>query len=242
MVPKVDFQGYIDKFYCTDIFKFSNHDALSVYVKDLNVDLKEYDKELLKFILHAFVQNKFLTIRQIIKVQSNISLTESSITTIDTSHSNNALFGNISGGIISYNTVANLLACDISFLKIVKILAMIFGSFDLFQLSLSRLMERIKVENKKTFNDLILKSLAFPWLVVNAFSQNKPEHIFFARKTDNNGTRKMLDWPDTKFVSKVYRFRLQWMMHGGEYKGMGNYFEKMEIDDMTKYILSTQSE
>lgn len=66
---KVDFEGYIDKFYSTDIFYFTNYDAIKTYVKDYYKDDRETmaDIELTVMAFNDLIDQNLLSVRKLMK-------------------------------------------------------------------------------------------------------------------------------------------------------------------------------
>ena len=65
---KVDFKGYIEKFYSTSVFTFSNLEAVALYCQsDLTAELSKEAKMILGDYLWFFVKQNELTVRSIVK-------------------------------------------------------------------------------------------------------------------------------------------------------------------------------
>ncbi|MDP2385153.1 MAG: hypothetical protein Q8M29_02160 [Bacteroidota bacterium] len=65
---KVDFDGYIDKFYSTNPFFFDNKRAIYFYLKnDLKIELDDYAVDVLTDMLATFVSNGHISLRCIIR-------------------------------------------------------------------------------------------------------------------------------------------------------------------------------
>lgn len=69
---KADFDGFMDKFYTYEVFKFRNILAVKEYIKLISNGVSPEGVLLLKWILHYFLVNEKLNIRQLRKATINL--------------------------------------------------------------------------------------------------------------------------------------------------------------------------
>lgn len=136
---ETDFEGYIDKFYSHEIFKYSNDDALISHIENINIQLRQEEKALLILLLKLFIKHQNITLRKIIKYK-NYKQPDAfkAIEIIGKNHSINSSY------------ISNYLwidSDDMPVLYLIPILTGIFGS-------LKNLKEAInKIENDHDFCD-----------------------------------------------------------------------------------------
>lgn len=138
----VDFDGYIEKFYSTSIFTFTNQQAVALYCQsEINVELSQDAKIILGVYLSHFVKLNELTVRSIVKhrikpIISRSVLIRDMLINENTSQKfvklgyTNGYGFRVFDGTDGYNVDEFYIeATDFEYLFIVKTLITIFGTF-----------------------------------------------------------------------------------------------------------------
>ncbi|MBS1596569.1 MAG: hypothetical protein JST90_19815 [Bacteroidetes bacterium] len=230
---EVDFKGYIDKFYSVDIFQFSNEDAITIYLKGLDVHLSSSETEFLKFILSDFLDMQAVNLRQLIKVEIPLRLSDNILLEIVYSQKNiiKEFPSVLQWSILKEGSKPALKSNDVSFLRVLKLLIIIFGSSRNLLVALSQLKDR--GPNQRIPSSEILKAFSFIHLIFLSVIQGKPYEIFHSLEpVPGSNQTYNVGWPRVKLWQNTYRFKLQWLFNGGEFQ-TGEYFKDMEIEDIT---------
>ncbi len=229
---EVDFKGYIDKFYSADIFSFSNTDAMTIYIDKLEVDLEDYDKAFLKFLLLDFIQTGKITLRQLLKVHVTFGTNANSLLGIE--FSINTVEAKppryFQGLMLAEGARPTLRTSDISFFYVVKIAIVVLGSIDALLLAVKDMSTKV---NNRVPNSArsVIKSMAFPFLLSSALSENRYSAVFYSLElVPGYDNRYNIAWPRVSIFNHTFRFRLVWNIHAEKFES-GNYFEGMRVDE-----------
>ncbi|SFE52010.1 P-loop NTPase fold protein [Spirosoma endophyticum] len=129
---EVDFEGYIEKFYSTNIFDFSNEQAVAMYCRsDLTADLSDDGRIILGEYLHHFVKIGKRTVRSIVKhhlkpnVQKFILVSGPLI-----NYGNDSKFESQINTDGFHSDAFYIETSDFELIKIIKILLVIFGDYE----------------------------------------------------------------------------------------------------------------
>ena len=131
---KVDFRGYIEKFYSTSVFKFSNTQALAMYCQsDLTSNLSYEARIILGVYLNFFVNADKAKIRSIIKhrIKTEIRdfrLIDGQLKDYDPLYQY-ASYGTNSGPASYKNGPFHIDSSDFEIIPVIKVLINIFGGF-----------------------------------------------------------------------------------------------------------------
>jgi len=189
---EVDFDGYIEKFYSTEVFHFNNRFAIAHYCRNnFSRELNDSTLEVLGVFLAHFVTNRVLSIRKIIK-HDRLSAThqftfgkfnfpesfQNAIKIEDMTRpaDTQAVWANnykypIEKGLLSYFVDS----ADFPILKLVQILSTIFGDFN-----------KLKEVLNKNGNSRVEFSLDSTKLIMNAFIPLI--HFIYSNKNTNTMT------------------------------------------------------
>lgn len=183
--PEVNFEGYMDKFYSTDYYPFTNEQALSLYINSEKFTfLSEHGKFLLKFILKHLLDVKEITFRQIIKTSQLESYSPFEI-----------VFPGFSLKDISGMTIAGVRfdinieevkipSTSIDFSWIIKCLKIIFGDLK----KLTHAIENVISKNgNNTIPEEQYKLVIHP-LIVPIHFQHGPKKSFFHTTSESDST------------------------------------------------------
>ena len=227
---EVDFEGYTDKFYSTKIFKYSNTDAVGVFIHSLQLELTESDQLLLKYLLVTFLNNDLLTMRQLIKYRHSSPLENNILVSINFNTANH-INNNVSQimSFISEGVSLQLKTNHLSFLKLINICSTLFGEYENFIQALERLKgKRIQfLSFPLEAESAILESLAFPLHVSNALNSNAYQ-IFYALTANRNYNHvHQTIYPRVRISQFDFTFNFCWS------------FNQVYSDSNTDYFLMT---
>ncbi|QJD79582.1 P-loop NTPase fold protein [Spirosoma rhododendri] len=256
---EVDFNGYIEKFYSTDVFYFHNQKAISEFCSsEFSADLDEYSQYLLSYVLSYFVEKDIISIRSIIKhsrtffftpftqkfvLNENFSEVKNEQTTLVppvdhrygyTEHWHEKVWSE--DFIAPYRAEISTFSVssdDLPILKILKILVTIFGDYNNLLEVVSRNREdKSLIHFDKTI--ILIKSLAISWYVFQNFSI--PENIIIEKRPfpySRNGNRTY-----QRFGKPVINFNgmfetkipLKWDQTN-QYDGEASLFQGIDYDN-----------
>ena len=113
----------MDKFYSTDIFTFTNREAIMWYVeKSVGVELSAPAKRLLTFILNTAVEDRTITLRKVLKTKFKVNKSEYIMG--QTSYNGYHLRH------IPIDSDIIIKSTDFEILTVIKILSLVWGSID----------------------------------------------------------------------------------------------------------------
>lgn len=237
----VDFDGYIDKFYSTEIFHYENGDAIKFYLKstfDIEKELSGF-LEVILFILNSLVDAKKLTVRQIIKHQYKIDIDSFELFSQKGLNDKNVYLRHDSPFIKKWDYFF-VESNDLQILRIFKLMSFIFGDFTDFYM---RIDELIKTKAKRDAEDLkaVLAFLALQ----NHIAVNTGDKLFFHLEYGKNYREEKsvieIHPPQTSFISiNKYNIKLHWN-HLLPYNGDVSYFfEAQAVNSDTHQYLSNK--
>jgi hypothetical protein len=224
----VDFEGYIDKFFSTDIFFINNEDAILIYVNSLNEELKfsNAENQLIIFLLQLFVREKVLTIRKLMKLSFT---TEFDKFIINKYSSIKPQYYNI----IEFRFIqkdANLFidSNDLTIIRIFLLFCRIFGSLHNFRKELDI--------DKKDFGEMILmenQALIYYLTLQDHIVKKDGEDLYINKETYYDQARETnivarIDWPNNTLFNVVFKFNVGWR-NGNSYKGENSYFSQTQV-------------
>ena len=218
----VDFSGYIDKFYSTDVFFFSNRDAIIAYVNNyLAHFLSVKGRAFLCFILIEFFNRDKLTLRKILK--SNIEFE-------NLSKEVHRIVRSSEQGFPSYIDDPNLIKLDyknIEMLKVLKVISVIWGGIENFLADIKDAKESgFSVRYNEYQNVLSFNALTY--FIVSNFTK---DDLFFTRIQTgiNRGVRKYAYTPpQINTMSINFEILYKWNSES-RYNSECCYLEGMDI-------------
>mgnify|MGYP001355762115 CR=1 FL=1 len=215
-----DFQGYIDKFYSDEIFKFDNNDAVDLYLTKLKLPLPDYVIDVFSILLRNFLYHDKLTVRELIKSKYSPSIKPFNYFEYNFSNINNILH-------INKNVERLWISSDdVSIIYIFKYLSVIFGSFSYMENAIDQIPDRLKFVDEEKYLS-ILKSFALI-ININQNRNNKPLLIFFRNYRDDYSLSIDEGFPiQTCFGVKLVH-KLKWD-YNNVYNQNESYFSNCEI-------------
>ncbi len=226
---EIDFDGYMDKFYSTDIFHFTNKDSIQLYIKKVFENKSVFTKgylELFEFILEKLIDNNVITLRKLLKhkilfeIPSFILFEQIGIHESKTYMNSNVGFINNGSRLYVDNT-------DLQILRIFKMCSIIFGSLDFFLEKIKQLKYTDETIEYDSYIDLI-SFLALQ----NHISEKTGDDLFFYKHYDqlNNSFKALtsVSWPVTKFLDMTFSINLKWT-NGNVYTSSVSYFFESNI-------------
>jgi KAP family P-loop domain len=224
----VDFEGYIDKFYSTEIFYFDNKDALKSYVESLfNVDKKDNELGFLTFVLSNLIEQNSLSIRKLLKHSFNISINnfilfEQKGINEDAHylHSRPDFLGNGNRFFIESG--------DLIILRFFKLMSIVYGDFNSF---FNALMNIKSI--RKEFDYFDCKDLISFLALQDHISSKTGDDLFFAKYYDNSSGHKYLaniGFPNILFLQQKFRMNLQWNA-GNRYSSNISFFKNAFVTE-----------
>ena len=225
----VDFEGYIDKFYSTHIFDFSNNDAVVIYVKSV-FEISGRKKPYLDFvtlILQNLVEQNSLSVRRLLKHNYDFSfkkfILHEQVGIIETSH-----YIERSRDFFSDSVKFFVDSDDFPLLNFFRLMTFVFGDFNSFYKNLIELKTTEKLISYKNSLDII----SFLSLQ-NHIALKKGDDVFFTKYRENHSSSNSIQsvaYPKNKFLSKEFNFDLKWSQ-GNLYQGEESYFKDAKIID-----------
>lgn len=220
---KVDFEGYIDKFFSTQFFFFNNKDAIEFYVNSLNFESASIEeRDFLKFIFNCLF-NQNMTVRKLIKIGFETNNEDTII--YERSKLERSFFLT---AVAFFDPSCNLQlkSSDLTILKFFQIVSIVYGDFREFENILKNLIETHEAnyinikEIKNTLSYLALQ---------NHFLTTRNDNLFFTTKVKNQDFEFItFDWPTTSLIltnKKELKFNIQLKWSSGNiYNGNEPYF------------------
>lgn len=224
---EVDFEGYIDKFYSTSIFEYSNKDALSSYIKTvLNLPGKSSQTNFMVFVLSSLVENNHVTIRQLLKHRYDVSIKP--ITLYEQRGiQEDTFYLQQSVEFLGNRRLFFIQTTDFEILNFLKLLSNIFGSLNNF----FKLIEHLKLITAKYDYSDVKEIVDFLALQMH-ISKEQGDDLFFSKSHDKNGSGYLMavGFPTISFLAKEYRLMLQWSQQN-PYNSEVSYFDKCLIKE-----------
>ena len=250
----VDFNGYIEKFYSTDIFRFDNQNTIAYYCQHhFGTDIDDELMSVLGVFLSFFVKNHKLSIRSIVKsnrvaqtlpfrlceYQFPPKVKEADSKFIYERQNNNTVlkskyvWGNDYIQPITRNTETFFIdSSDFDVLEIIQILVTVFGDFNSLNTAVNDSKEQAVPFQEKYTKLLIRKFLP---LIHYITQYNDVEKILF---TENNKqytvpmyefveTALTLDLPSTEILYHKIYIPLGWNFEN-QYDGSAGYYSLIE--------------
>jgi hypothetical protein len=229
-----DFHGYIDKFYSEEPFKFNNSDAIAAYCQGLGTLHDPSVRIVLQMLLVHFVNRGQLTIRQILRHLVSVPVIpfivcKESMLTQEFKQSTK-------GEHIRPNTERVYFeSSDMPMLDMVRLLVVVFGSYDRFLNAVKALKDGDKVNLPTEQNDDVVKAFMMP---LNYLSHIKMPMKFFFRsygEVRDHGNdfrerlRDNLDWPVWELKGYELRILLPYNLVN-QYDGSQSYFKDFQFD------------
>lgn len=223
-----DFNGYIDKFYSDEIFKFDNNDAVDLYLTKLKLPLPVYVVDVFSILLRNFLLNKKLTVRELIKHKDFQAIKP--FRYFELKHHSYSYYG------IPHieNEVKKLWVSsdDVSVIYIIKYLSVIFGSYSNMEKAINELPDYLKyVEDEKNLS--ILQSFALIKRIQDNNVYGEELKIFFNNYSTEHFHNQDSSFPVQKCFGINIEYSLKWSFDN-KYNPKESYFSNHDIS-LTPY-------
>ncbi len=225
----VDFDGYIDKFYSTHIFDFSNKDAIITYVKSM-FEVNESQKPYLDFVtlvIQNLVEQDLVSVRKLLKHRYDVSfekfVLQEQIGIKESSH-----YLEQSRNFFIDSARFYIDSDDFPLLQFFRLMNFIFGDFNSFYEKLLKLKTRKETLSYKTYS----KMLSFLSLQ-HHIATKKDDDIYFSIYRENHSGSNSIQsvgWPTNKFLGKTFTFNLKWDRIN-LYASQASYFNQVHSFD-----------
>jgi hypothetical protein len=228
----VDFDGYMDKFYSTDIFFFSNLDAMNVYVDGMEIPFSNQSgilKKIIKLILTEFIVSNKITIRKLIKHKIQFDLKTFRLFTFPKINPN--YYGVNGFRFINSDTSINVDSSDLDILYVLKFMTILFGNFGDFLASLNSCLKESR--GSKEIGDF--EDVIFYLGLQKHISLEVSEKLFLEVDTYYDDFRRTkiisaIKWPGQELIlnGRSCRIILNWI-NGNQYNGSESFFVNAKI-------------
>lgn len=215
----VDFNGYIDKFYSTRIYLFSNKEAVKLFCKEhiRQKKLPEYCENLFLLLILDLLEQEQITLRNLLKYRFDLEKNTLSISeniTIDKSkYCRNCCFIDTERFLID--------STDFQFVHILGMLVNIVGDFKKLK---NCFIERSKLSKyvipESNINDVLLSLGALAHI---SKSEEKANVICFNVDKEKRGHGIHITNPSIHFLNESMKIKLVWESNN-KYRGDVSYF------------------
>ncbi|UAY51280.1 P-loop NTPase fold protein [Ferruginibacter albus] len=218
----VDFDGYIDKFYSTDIFKFSNDDAVENYIDSIEIAETKEEKAFQNFLLKKLVRAG-LSVRKLIKCRFELNFP-----TFETDRTNSfKTWQPFSPRFANFNSDFVTLSTDVKIIYFIKLMSIVYGDLDRFKSALENLKR--EKDNEKDKN--LFEIASFILLQNHILKQNGID-LYFSYNKYSDGVGRInlsdFDWPIIKYKNIRFRICLKWRA-GNVYDSAYSYFSEAKL-------------
>lgn len=225
---KVDFDGYIDKFFSTEIFHFYNKDAILFYLGESQLFnfSNQREKIFIIFLLEELVKKEFLTVRKLMKSKIKFLINEFEI---DRNSQLKMLSFKLNPAFIKYGMELTVVSSDFHLFQVFKIMSILFGDFKNFEEvieKLSNISEKITIGSNQTE---LLKYLLLQKHLLECEGLEKYFTYEYLRTTHGKqiipGSE---NWPKTRWNNSDFEIQLKWSK-GKVFDGTESYFNDAEV-------------
>jgi hypothetical protein len=195
----VDFEGYMDKFYSTDVFTFTNREAVMLYVdRSVGVELSASAKKLLSFILTTAVEDRTITLRKLLKTKFKVNKSEYIM--------GQTSYNGYHVPYISTDTDIIIKSTDFEILTVIKLLSLVWGSIDHAR---SYLFGR---NDEKTFlsyevDSELFNFITIPLLLADHYST---ERVLSFNAVSSHNKANNFDYPVIQINGHPFQIKLRW--------------------------------
>lgn len=246
----VDFKGYIEKFYSSDVFRFTNDSAISLFCKsNLNVSLDIEYKFLLGILLSHFVSIGEITVRSIIKHDYRSFLhpcrvADGKFIFRSDDYSNKYRYLNeIESSLKTENF--HIDSSDFDFFTLLKILVIVFGDYNRLKESLSKATTINYTANYTgTDKEYIIRACGLIQILNEKNDQSNELGINYQSTNQSNGNASitLVTWPRTILFDHSYTMELGWTP-SNPYTGEKSFYSNKEtiLKNSIVEVLTDQS-
>lgn len=223
---KVDFHGYVDKFYSIDIYKYTNLEATEFYFNEgLKTNLDPDSELTLKLILKYALRNKVITLRQLMKHKLFDEISIENFTLLEVEYPFDVQRHNYF--VRPDLKTLKLISKDLPILQVIKYLYMIWGDYDLLISNLNLIKSSQIATKSISYEEArpVIKNL----ILYERLKQYPNHWLFFDYQNMSGRDIYPIGWPEGNIYGLKYRLILQWNK-GQNYFSEINYFNSMEIE------------
>jgi hypothetical protein len=234
----VDFDGYLDKFYSTDIFFYSNNDSLKFYItENFRVGSNnQSNMDFVEFVLQNLVDINSLSIRKLLKHRYDIFFEKFTLKESSKSEFGSFFYLQSPSFIKNYKTLYTD-SDDLSILRFFKLMTFVFGDFNSFYKNLIVLKKNHRIVDYYNSENLIL-FLATQFHI----AIQKEDNLFFSRQTDSvRGHILSLDYPTVNMLDNDFRINLEWT-YNNPYVSEESYFKNAKASIIRQVTIYNNQE
>ncbi|MEP7237106.1 MAG: P-loop NTPase fold protein [Ferruginibacter sp.] len=224
----VDFEGYIDKFFSTDIFFINNQDAILIYVNSLNEETRftKSENELIIFLLNHFVKIGSVTVRKLMKLSFDLKFKKFDISKQD--RITQYYFNLNEFRFISNDANLFVDSDDFSILKIFLLFSRIFGSVQ----NLKKELSESKYDGVSELSEC--KSILCYLALQHHISTTEGEGLYISidmyyEKFTERDVLRGIKIPEIDLLDLKFILNTSWS-NGTPYNGEVSYFSKTHVD------------
>lgn len=226
---EADFEGYIGKFYSTEYFVFENYDAVEIFINSLDLGLRDTENAFLNYLLNIFVRNKSIELRKLIKYKHYEDINEFDLVNVTFER----FFVNANWINTKFFKVSSH---DIPFLKVIKLLKLIFGNTEAFLSALNKSLETsLSLNTSERLCFSIVTCIAPLHLIANSMISSDPnfkQRTFVSLGTTDNGY-EYIEPPKDNIGEIQFRLNVTWNSFN-KYTGTSGYFNDYSIEIISK--------
>lgn len=225
---RTDFEGYISKFYSTEIFHYNNYDAIQFFCeKELNgIITDKDDQDVVGLILSRLVKYKLLTMRDIVKVRIPANIDEYDILLEKAWQFPNEYANYLPiyrDNFICSDIPIYVSTSDLPFIKAIKLLIIICGGFSELKAKVTLLRKEDKQSYASEYVPKIVNFLMTTLNVVHNIEQQSTIVFSLERNRYQDGY-VYLSPPTISIFNITFTIPIIWNKTK-QYKGRNSYFE-----------------
>lgn len=225
----VDFDGYIDKFYSTDIFFYTNDEALKYYVSE-KLKADERSSVFVIFMLQKLIDFKLLTIRKLLKHSYNQNFEPFTLYRQQGIQANLSFLAEQIGYIKDFKNLF-VSSNDFSILGLFRLFTLIFGDFNSFYNCIQILKSDPSRSNYQDI-ETVVSYLALQFHI----SKHRSDDLFFYKEINHNEGNfvRYLRPPNCDVFQLNFSIRIAWNA-SNPYTGDTSYFNNAFAERSENY-------
>jgi len=235
---EVDFDGYIDKFYSTDIFFFTNNDAIKFYIESgltTGVDDRGFTM-FLQFILTSLVDADELSVRKIIKHKYNFVSNPFVLAKQEGLTPTNMYLSQDYIWMVNYKNLF-VDSNDLPILIFFKLMTIIYGEFGEFYTRFKKLLAAAS-KSQSAYSGEDVKDLLQFLALQKHIATNSGDKLFFKLTYGEDLRRQRalvaIALPQVSIAAITYNIDLQWNQNN-IYNGQASYFQNSKAVNPDRY-------
>jgi len=223
----VDFEGYIDKYFSTDIFDFINTDAIKEYVSHtFKIENNTGESDFLEFMFQNLIDEGSLSLRKLMKHKTEIDIEAFVLHEQNDLHENSQQLLDKFGFINNFNRLF-VESTDLTILRFFKLMSVVYGDFKSFHKSLLNL-QKLKLELSYTEFNPIISFLVLQHHIASEKGDDLFFEKFYLESINRSKVLRTIKWPENSFANKSYKIHLKWKAHE-RYNSDTTYFQDAKV-------------